>query len=113
VHEQFEFKPGSTPVLGVAQAADDPSTHATLASSMNLPQHLSLDASLRYVGALHSPALRSYTEVDARLGWRPTDALDVSLAGTNLLHPRHLEVPLGSGGEQITRGVLADVRWKF
>jgi iron complex outermembrane receptor protein len=113
VHEQFEFKPGSTPVLGVAQAADDPSSHATLASSINLPRHLSLDASLRYVGALPDPVLRSYCEVDARLGWRPTDALDVSLAGTNLLHPRHLEVPLASGGEEITRGVLADVRWKF
>jgi iron complex outermembrane receptor protein len=112
VRERLEFKPGASQLLGVAQAGDDPSSHATLASSMNLTRRLNFDASLRYVGALPSPALPAYTQVDARLGWQVTNAIEVSLRGANLLHPAHFELP-ATAGEQITRSVFAEARAKF
>jgi iron complex outermembrane recepter protein len=112
VGEKLEFKPGASELLGVAQAADDPSSHATLASSMNLPNHLSFDALLRYVGALPSPALPHYMELDARLGWQASNAVELSVRGANLLHARHTEFP-APDGEQITRSVIAEVRVKF
>ena len=39
-------------------------------------------------------------------------ALDLSLGGANLLHARHYEAP-ASYGEQITRSVIAEARWRF
>lgn len=110
--ERLSFKSGASRILGLAQAGDDPSSHASLVSSMNLPRHTSFDATLRYVGALPDPALPHYYEMDARFGWQASPALDLSLSGANLLHARHYESP-PPYGEQITRSVIAGVRWKF
>jgi iron complex outermembrane receptor protein len=117
LHERLEIKPGASGLLGVTQAADDPSSHATLKSSMNWGRQVSFDASLRYVGALPSPGLptpglSAYCEMDARLGWRATNALDVSVSGQNLLHARLNEFAVPYG-EYITRSVMAEARWKF
>ena len=112
VRERLSFKPGASQLLGLVQAGDDPSSHATLTSSMNFPHRLSLDASLRYVGALPDPSLPHYYAVDARVGWQATETVDWSVSGTNLLHARHTEFP-PPNGEQITRSALAEVRWKF
>jgi iron complex outermembrane recepter protein len=112
VRERLVFKPGAIQILGIAQAADDPSSHASLASSMTLPHHLSFDASLRYVGALPSPALAHYTELDARLGWQANKSVELSVHGANLLHAQHAEFPAPTG-EQITRSVIAEARVKF
>ena len=112
VRERLTFKPGASELLGVGQAADDPSSHATLASSMNFPHRFSFDASIRYVGALPGPELPHYYDLDARLGWQASRAVELSLRGSNLLHARHFELPSGAG-EQITRSVLAEARFKF
>jgi iron complex outermembrane recepter protein len=110
LHEDFMFKPGSSQLLGLAQAGDDPSSHATLASSMDLGRQMTFDAQLRYVGALPNPALPSYYEMNARYGWRPSKTLELSLNGLNLLHAHHVEA---AGGEEIVRSVLAEARWRF
>ncbi len=112
VRDRLTFKPGASGILGAVQAGDDPSSHASLNSSMMLPHHLTLDALLRYVGALPSPALAHYTELDARLGWRMNRTTEFSLRGANLLHARHYELPAGDG-EQITRSVIAEARFSF
>jgi iron complex outermembrane receptor protein len=112
VRERLAFKPGASRILGLAQAGDDPSSHASLNSSMNFPHRTTLDATLRYVGALPSPGLPHYYEMDARFGWQATATLEVSLSGANLLHERHYESPPPIG-EQITRSVIAEARWKF
>jgi iron complex outermembrane recepter protein len=112
VRDRLEFKPGASGLLGVVQAGDDPSSHASLTSSMNLPHRFTLDVMLRYVGALPSPALPAYTDADARLGWRMNRTVEFSLRGANLLHARHYELPPGDG-EQITRAVIAEARVNF
>jgi iron complex outermembrane receptor protein len=112
LREQLRLKPGASGLLGIAQAADDPSSHATLTSSMDLGHRTSFDATLRYVGALPDPALAHYYEMDARVGWRPSHTLEVSLSGLNLLHARHSEFAAPSG-EYIPRSVMAEARWRF
>jgi iron complex outermembrane receptor protein len=112
LRERLRFKRGASELLGLAQAADDPSSHATLATSLNLPHRISFDASLRYVGALPDPALAHYVDLDARLGWHATGALDLSLRGGNLLHARHTEWA-APAGEQITRSIFAEAKVKF
>ena len=97
VRERLVFKPGAIAILGVEQAADDPSSHANLTSSMSFEHHLSFDATLRYVGALPGPAMAHYTELDARLGWQASSTVELSLHGANLLHSRHTEFPAPTG----------------
>ncbi len=113
LREQLRFKPGSAGILGTTEAGDDPSTHADLASSMDLSHHVSLDAALRYVGALPNPALPHYYELNGRLGWRVNQALEISINGLNLLHPHHYEYPISQGGEGIYRSVMAEARLRF
>jgi iron complex outermembrane recepter protein len=110
--ERLEFKSGASGLLGVSQAADDPSSHAALTSSMALSRRLNLDATLRYVGALPDPALRSYYEADLRLGWRLSRDWDLSVSGLNLIHKEHLEFA-PPNGEYITRSVLAEAKCRF
>ena len=112
VRERLAFKPGASQLLGIGQQADDPSSHASLASSMSLPHHVSFDASFRYVGALPDPALPHYYEADARLGWQANPAVELSIRGSNLIHARLFELP-ATAGEQITRSVIAEARLKF
>ena len=112
VRERLKFRPGASGLLGAVQAGDDPSSHATLTSSMNLPRHVTLDATLRYVAALPSPALPAYTQLDVRLAWRANRRTEFSLRGANLLRARHAELP-APDGEQVPRSVIAEVRVGF
>jgi iron complex outermembrane recepter protein len=113
VHKRLHFEPGASGLLGLSQAGDDPSGHGTLSSSMDLGHNVTFDASLRYVAALPDPALPSYYDMSARIGWRASKSLQLSLAGTNLLNARHYEFPAAAGGEQITRGVLVQGEWSL
>jgi iron complex outermembrane receptor protein len=115
VRERLRFKSGAVPIVGTVQAGNDPSVHASLTSSLDLPRHITLDASLRYMGALPEPSLAHYYDLDARLGWQLSPNVGLSLNGQNLLHRQHLEIPPApaTAGEQILRSVLAEVRWKF
>jgi iron complex outermembrane recepter protein len=112
VHEQFSFAPGASALLGVDQHTDDPSSHATLASAMNLPEHITFDVSVRYVGALPDPPQSHYWDMDARLAWQPSNKLELSVRGAHLLHERHYEFPTPNG-EQVLRSVIAEARLKF
>jgi iron complex outermembrane recepter protein len=112
LRERLEFKAGASGLLGVSQAADDPSSHAALTSSMDLSRRLTVDATVRYVGALPDPALRSYYEADLRVGWHVSHDWDVSVSGLNLIHKEHLEFA-SPDGEYITRSVLVESKWRF
>jgi len=113
LREQLRFKPGASGILGIAQAADDPSSHADLTSSMQLGRAVTLDATLRYVGALPDPALPHYVELNGRIGWQAADSVDLSINALNLLHARHYEFAPSQGGEAIVRSVMAEARWRF
>jgi iron complex outermembrane receptor protein len=112
LRERFTFKPGASALLSVSQAADDPSSHAAITSSVDLPRGVTLDATARYVGALPAPAIHSYYEMDLRCGWQVSRGWDLSISGNNLLHARHAEFP-APDGEYITRSVFAETKWKF
>jgi iron complex outermembrane receptor protein len=112
LEKQLEFSRGATELLGLWQAGNDPSSQASLTSSMDLGSTLTLDATLRHVGALPEPELEAYEELNVTLGWRASGALYLSLSGFNLLDSRHLEYPAPSGN-YVRRAVLAQARWRF
>ena len=91
LHEKLSFLPGASEFGGLAFAADDPNHQATLRSDVNFGHGVTWDADLREVGALPHPVVPGYTELNTRVGWAVNPRLDLSVSGSNLLHPRHLE----------------------
>jgi iron complex outermembrane receptor protein len=110
LRKDLQFKPGASGLLGIGQSGNDPRGHALLTSSMDLGRDRTFDVTVRHVASLPDPKLPSYTEMSARFAWRLSPSWELSLAGKNLLHARHLEYPAPAGAE-ISRSVLAEARW--
>lgn len=110
--KSLAFKPGASGLLGLAQAGDDPPVQAQLRSAMNLGPSVTLDAGLRYVGALPDPHVPAYAEADVALTWAMTRHVELQLAGFNLLQARHLEFAAPQATE-VPRLGQALLRWRF
>ena len=108
--KDLRFSAGASELLNLEQAGNDPGLHATLVSSMDLGNSLSLDAQLRYVGTRPDPAAEEHYNLSARLGWRVTPAFELGLAGFNLLHGSQEQYPATSG-RRIERSAFLEARW--
>jgi iron complex outermembrane receptor protein len=53
------------------------------------------------------------TELDARLGWRVSPQVQLSLVGRGLLNPSHPEIGGLNARREIPRSVAASVRWEY
>jgi iron complex outermembrane receptor protein len=110
--EHFNFKPGASGIVGVSQLGDDPEHSAALRSAMNIGDDINFDAELRYVSALPDPAVPSFVEMNASIGWNVRDDVRLSLSGFNLLHARHLEFP-APGANAVPRSYSVGLQWRF
>jgi iron complex outermembrane receptor protein len=118
--ESLHVKPGEIDINHALNETADPEKQFSLRSSLDLPQHVELDAGLRWVDTLYInnggvlATVPSYADMDVRVGWHPTQRLDFSIVGQNLLHDHHPEfgVPDPSR-EEIVRSVLGKVTWRF
>jgi iron complex outermembrane recepter protein len=54
-----------------------------------------------------------YVALDARIGWRVTDGLELSLAGSNLLDDQHPETRALAARRDIPRTVYLGARLSF
>ena len=120
LHKNLRFEPGSSQLGGVALAGDDPTYQVSARSTMDLARNWVLNLDLRRVGALPSPASPAYTELDSRIGWSVSPSVELSLTGSNLLHPQHLEfgtavspIQLGPTGVETGRSFLVAAYWRF
>lgn len=102
LHESLHLEPGATSLVGIALAGDDPTYQASVGSTIDLSREWLLNVNLRRIGALPNPASPAYTEADARIAWKVSRWAEVSLMGSNLLHPHHLE--FGTAGTPIQLG---------
>jgi iron complex outermembrane receptor protein len=82
---------GSRDVSNGVNEANDPTYMFTLRAGVDLPRRMEADLWWRAVGALPNPAVPAYNELNARLGWRPSDKVEFALVGQDLLHDRHPE----------------------
>lgn len=73
---------------------------------------MTFDAYFRRVGGLPEPVQPEYSELSARIAWRMSKSLELSVTGFNLLHDRHTEYPLPIG-TFIERSVLGEIRLTF
>ncbi|MDB5708512.1 MAG: TonB-dependent receptor plug [Sphingomonas bacterium] len=108
LHQRVTFDPDASRLLGTAQIGDDPHHQASLRSAIDLGP-VTLDGALRHVGQRPDPVVPAYTEADARIGWRVSRRLMLSVTGNNLLHRWHIEY---AGGERVPRSVLFGLRWQ-
>ncbi|MGA1864162.1 MAG: TonB-dependent receptor plug domain-containing protein, partial [bacterium] len=97
-----------------------PKNQFVIHSSIDLYRNLELDLELRYVDSLMGSYVPSYTELDARLGWKPRKDLELSIVGRNLLHDHHFEfpsqgfLPFSEGGDtEVERSVYGKITCQF
>ena len=110
-------KAGSSDTASVADLeGSSPENQVSLISSLELPQNVSLDLWGRYVDRLPGRSIDSYCTLDARLAWRPTKNLELSVVGQNLLDNAHPEFRGGivpAPPTEVERSVYAKITWRF
>jgi iron complex outermembrane recepter protein len=84
---EFRTEPLSSDVNG---SGDDPGYQFFLRSQANLSPSVTLDLHLRAVEE-PAPLVPAYVELDARMGWRLNERVEIALAGRNLLDEAHPE----------------------
>jgi iron complex outermembrane recepter protein len=111
-------EPGSQDTTLQSTASASPRNEFQMRSLLNLTRHVDWDASVAYTGTLRdggNGATPSYTRVDTRLEWRVGEHAALSLAGQNLLTPRHFEFqdvyPIRAAF--IERKVSGTITWRF
>ena len=120
IREDIRVKPGQFDLNNALNETADPHERISLRSSMDLSEHIEFDAALRWIDSRdinNSGAIAvvpSYAEMDMRLGWHPTDKLELAIVGQNLLQDHHFEygVP-GPTQIEIQRSVYGKVTWRF
>jgi iron complex outermembrane recepter protein len=98
------------------ESGEDPTYQFSIRSLMNLTDTIEFDTTFRFVDRLVGLDVDSYTNLDVRLGWRPTSKLEFSMVGHNLIESRHTEFKpefIQSAVSQIQRGMFGKVTWRF
>jgi iron complex outermembrane receptor protein len=110
---QLQNNRGSTDFTSVASAGNDPMNQVYVRSSMDLPHHVELDGTVRYVSALTSQNVPGYVAVDVRLAWRPNEHMELALVGQNLLDNQHPEFGSGINRHEIERGAFVTFTYRW
>lgn len=113
LRKNFAVRPGAIDLTAGASLGQDPDYRFTFRSQVTLPSGLLFDLGLRAVDGLDSPQVDGYVEADARLSFRIVDAVELYVAGENLLHARHLESNDVQRAQWIERSVYAGTRLRF
>ncbi len=81
----------ATMVLDINAPGDNPRHQVQIRSHLDLPMRFEFDVDAHYVSRLVALAVPAYTRLDARLGWRATERIEIGVIGRNLLTDRHIE----------------------
>ena len=120
LREHIHVKPGEVDFTNGLNETADPDNQVFLRSSMDLPQNIQFDTDWRFIDSLvisNGPVaatVPSYFELNLRLAWRPTQNLELSIVGENLLHDHHVEYGFPSATQEaIQRSVFGKITWHF
>jgi iron complex outermembrane recepter protein len=102
-----------TTSVGVVEGSS-PRHQFQFRSNLDISRKLQFDASAYYTSALSGIAVPAYIRLDARLGYRPAPAFEISLSGQNLQGGRHAEfLSIGPYAmATIGRSVIVTVTWR-
>jgi len=94
-------------------AGSSPRHQLTAQSGFALGKALNLDLTYRFVSALPSLMIRSYSTGDAQFSWRARSFLTLSVVGQNLFQPYHFEYASDPGPNVgIKRAVYGQITWR-
>jgi iron complex outermembrane receptor protein len=110
---QLHTKHGSTDTTQESQEGDSPQNQFFIKSWMDLPHHVELDATVRYVDELSNQKVAGYAALDLRLGWKATENVELAIVGRNLLDPEHPEFGTPASRREIERSVYGKVTCRF
>ena len=110
-----EADPNNADMVSEKQEDDTPTNQVHVRSRLNLPWHLEFDTYLFYVGEVPHQDADEYARLDLRLGWRPIESIEVSVAGQNLTERRHEEFGTGlfSLRSSVPRSLYGKVTWRY
>ena len=106
-------KPGSRDPVGPSALGNDPSHQWLLRSSWNITPRHDLHVMVRRVGELPSPAVPSYTATDARVGWRASRDVEISLTLQNIFDSAHPEFAQATIQGEYRRSVFLKLLWSM
>ncbi len=118
MNQENHLKPGSADTEGGWGEASFPGHQVFLRNTFRLGRRADLWLGLRHMGAV--PAYENgngivpaYTELDARLGWRPRPRWELGLIGRNLLDRSHPEIGGLGTRREVRRSVAVSARWEY
>ena len=112
----MELKQGSQDHFATTWDQENPNHLLHLRSAADLPGGLGLDVSARYVDKLPILNVGRYLAADIRLGWRPTDQVELFVVGQHLLagsHPEFRRQLVISLPGAVEAGLYGGLTWKF
>jgi len=114
LRQNLQLKPGSNNVSAVQTAEGaNPARWWSLRSSLDLGAHGEFDATLRYVAALASPEVPSYTALDLNYGWQAHPNVRLSVSGQNLLGGGHGEFTGSATRTELGRAGFVKLDYRF
>jgi iron complex outermembrane receptor protein len=103
---------GAAILGGTAPLGNDPPYWFAVRAAVDAGPRVELDGQLRKVAPLPDPAVPATLEFDLRAACWLTDALELSVTGRNLFERSHPEWGVGPGRAEVSRAVLAQLRWR-
>lgn len=111
--KDLQIDPGSADVMGVDFAGNDPELQLQMRSLMDIGERSQLDLTARYVSELPDPQVDSYVAIDARVGFRVNDHVEISLTGYNLLDDGRTEfINPSLPPIEVSRSLFVSARWR-
>lgn len=111
MEKDLTLSPPGVPQSLEQHMGNDPGWQGFLRTTMDLSPAIEFYAALRYVDDLPDPPLSDYLAVDARLGWRVTDAMEISVSASNIFGD-HIETGT-SDGRRIRPNFEVGANWRF
>ena len=94
----------------------DPEHQVLVRAQVDLPNDVELDLIYRAIDELSDFGIGSYSELDARLGWRATEDIEIAVVGENLIDDSHREYDstfILQGSSEIERAVKGEITVTF
>jgi iron complex outermembrane receptor protein len=112
-HQEITKDPDSHDLGTASTLGSDPDNSWMLRSAFDVGERGEADFWARHAGPLSNSAVPAYTSLNARLGWRLHSEVELSLAGYDLVGPRHVEWGTAGNRASFGRTVFAQVQYRL
>lgn len=113
MRQNLHLKAGSNDASGTSGAGNDPRHTWQLRAAWDASAGISVDVTLRAVGALPRPAVPSYHALDLRFGWQLRPGLELSLVAKDLLAGKHPEFGTLPNRSEIGPRATLKLVWRY